>query len=456
MGFKDECAVVGVYGHPTASYLAAVCLFALQHRGQEAAGIMAGLRLHKRRGLVRDIFNKRSLNKLPGNNAIGHTRYSTAGGKGLKNAQPFMAESKFGRIGLAHNGNLTNTAKLKQQLERKGVRFESSSDSEVLLQLIVASESSSLSEAVKAALKKAEGAFSVVVLSPEGIIAARDPHGFRPLVMGETPSTGDRPCVIFASETCAFGPVQASFIGEVGPGEMVQITRQGIKRQTYASAPESYCIFEHVYFSRPDACLDGKSEDARRYEMGRRLAEERPVKADVVIPIPDSGKPAALGFATRSGIPYRMGLVRNHYIGRTFIEPSQAERDNGVKLKLNPVRDLIEGRHVVLVDDSLVRGTTIRKIIRMVRASGAKSVHVRIACPPTVSPCFYGVDTPTKAQLIAANHSVEEIRRFVEADSLAYLSLPALKTACGKTRGYCTACFTGMYPTPVGHLINLP
>lgn len=455
MGFIDECGIAGIYGSPLASYWAAVFLHALQHRGQEAAGIMTEHHLHKKVGLVRDIFSKRTLTRLPGNLAIGHVRYSTAGGKGIKNAQPFQAESRFGRLGLAHNGNLTNAAKLREKLERAGVQLEGTSDSEVLLKLIASSKAPTLSGAIKAALKKAEGAFSVVILSPEGIIAARDPRGFRPLVIGELPSKNGQPCILFASETCAFGPIQASCIGEVKPGEIVEVTRNGIKRHTYASAQESFCIFEHVYFSRPDAILDGRSEDARRYEMGQRLAVEHPIKADVVIPVPDSGKPAALGFANQSRIPYRMGLVRNHYTGRTFIEPSQKERDNGVRLKLNPVRDLIEGKNAVLVDDSLVRGTTMRKIVRMVRGMGAKSVHVRIACPPTISPCFYGVDTPTKAELIAANQSIEEVCLFIGADSLGYLSLSGLKTACDKTRSYCTSCFTGKYRTPAGHLINI-
>jgi len=456
VGFKDECAVVGIFGHPKAARVTAVCLFALQHRGQEAAGIMTNQHLHKRRGLVRDVFTERTLSKLTGDSAIGHVRYSTAGGKSIKNAQPFLAESKFGKIGLAHNGNLTNTQELRHLLASRGVECESSSDSEVILRLITSSKATSLSAAVISALKKAQGAFSVVILYPEGILAARDPNGFRPLLIGETAVTGQPRCTIFASETCALGPVHASFIGEVKPGEVIQVSRQGICRQSYAEGKETFCIFEHVYFSRPDSVVDSRSEDSRRYEMGELLAANHPVKADVVIPVPDSGKPAALGFASRSGIPYRMGLVRNHYIGRTFIEPDQEDRENGVRLKLNPVIDLIKGQRVVLVDDSIVRGTTSRKIVRMVRAAGAKEVHLRIACPPTVSPCFYGVDTPTKSELIAANFSIEEICRFSEADSLGYLPLSSLKSACGKTRGYCSACYTGRYPTDVGHLINIP
>ena len=446
---------MGVYGHCFAARVAAEGLFAQQHRGQEAAGIMTLSRLHKRQGLVRDIFTETTLSHLEGDMAIGHVRYSTAGGDDPKNAQPFMADSKFGKLGLAHNGNLTNDAKLRETLKKRGVVTKSTSDSETILQLIATSSKDTLAQAISSALKKLEGAFSLVILTQEGIFAARDPQGFRPLMLGEALGLDDKAFTVLASETCAFGTTRASFIGEVKPGELVFLNKNGISRSIYTKpVQESFCIFEHVYFSRPDSFMDNRSMHKRRHRSGELLANERPVQADLVVPVPDSGVPAALGFAKTSGIPFIPALVRNHYIGRTFIQPLQTTRSNGVRLKLNPVADLIRGERVVLIDDSIVRGTTSRKIVRMVRAAGAREVHIRIACPPTISPCFYGVDTPTKSQLIAASLSLEEICQYIEADSLGYLSLASLKAACGKERSYCTACFTGKYPTPVEHLIN--
>lgn len=453
MGFKDECGVIGVYGHPHAARVTAEGLFALQHRGQEAAGIMTLSRLHKRPGLVRDVFTETTLSHLEGDMAIGHVRYSTAGGNNPKNAQPFLTDSKFGKIGLAHNGNLTNDAKLRETLKKRGVVTGSTSDSETILQLIATSSSNTLAQAINSALKKLEGAFSLLILTQEGIFAARDPQGFRPLMLGEALGPNEKTFTIFASETCAFGTTRASFIGEVESGEVMFLNRDGVHRSFYTKpVQESFCIFELVYFSRPDSSMDNKSMYRRRHRAGELLANEHPANADIIVPVPDSGIPAALGFAKASDLPFIPALVRNHYIGRTFIEPSQATRGNNVRLKLNPIADQLTGQRVVLVDDSIVRGTTSRKIVRMVRAAGAQEVHIRIACPPTVSPCFYGIDTPTKSQLIAANLSISEICRFVEADSLGYLSLASLKSACGKERGYCSSCFTGKYPTPVEHL----
>ena len=456
--FHDECGVVAIFAHPEAEKLAYLGLHALQHRGQESAGIVTSdglsLKPHKAMGLVADIFTEDVLAKMRGTLAIGHTRYSTAGDSALLNAQPILVQSNKGSIALAHNGNLVNAAEVRQRLERQGSIFQTNSDTEVIVHLIALSKEHTLPEAMADALRRVEGAFSLVMMSPDRIFAARDPRGFRPLAMGRIPALQGQKhdTIVFASETCAFDLIGAAYERDVKPGELVVVGPEGITSHFYVKAtPQSSCIFEHVYFSRPDSVVFGRPVQVSREELGRELAREAPVEADIVVPVPDSGVTAAVGYAAESGIPFRFGLIRNHYVGRTFIEPRQNVRDFGVKLKLNPVRSLLEGKRVVLIDDSIVRGTTSRKIVRMIRNSGAKEVHMRISCPPTVSPCYYGVDTPSKSQLIAANKSVEEIREYIGADSLAYLSLEGLKQACGEGEetSYCSACYTGKYPTTI-------
>jgi amidophosphoribosyltransferase len=456
--FHDECGVVAIFAHPEAEKLAYLGLHALQHRGQESAGIVTsdGLtsRVHKAMGTVADIFTEDVLSKIRGTLAIGHTRYSTAGDSALLNAQPILVQSNKGSIAVAHNGNLVNAMEVRSRLERQGSIFQTNSDTEVIVHLIALSREHTLPEAIADALGRVEGAFSLVLMTPDRIIAARDPRGFRPLAMGRIPALEGhkRDTIVFASETCAFDLIGATYERDVKPGELIVVGPEGITSSFYSTgAPQSSCIFEHVYFSRPDSVVFGRAVQTSREELGRQLAREAPVEADLVVPVPDSGVTAAVGYAAESGIPFRFGLIRNHYVGRTFIEPSQSVRDFGVKLKLNPVRSLLEGKRVVLIDDSIVRGTTSRKIVRMIRNAGAKEVHMRVSCPPTVSPCYYGVDTPSKNQLIAANKSVDEIRQYIRADSLAYLSLEGLKRACGEGEkiSYCSACYTGKYPTSI-------
>ena len=457
--FHDECGVFGVFGHPEAANLTYLGLYALQHRGQESAGIVSSdgheLHLHRAMGEVEEIFQPAVLAKLPGNAAIGHTRYSTAGDKALLNAQPIMIDCNKGKVALGHNGNLTNAAEWRRKLEHRGSIFQTNSDTEVIVHLIARSQARNLSGAIGDALNQVEGAYSLLLLTPDELYAVRDPRGFRPLVLGRLPATeiaGEAWMV--ASETCAFDLLNAQYIREVEPGEMVRISKSGIESIRFAPVkPQQHCVFEHVYFSRPDSIIFGRSVNESREALGRRLAQEHPADADIVVPVPDSGVPAAVGYALESKIPFRMGLIRNHYIGRTFIEPSQAIRNFGVKLKLNPVRGLIEGKRVVLVDDSIVRGTTSRKIVRMVREAGAKEVHVRISCPPTISPCYYGVDTPTREELIASSNSPEQIRKFLGADSLGYISLAGLRQAVNDNEGkFCTSCYTGVYPTDLVQL----
>src|SRR5213596_1708241 len=454
--FREECGVIAIYAHPEAEKLAYLGLHALQHRGQESAGIVTsdGMTLHpyKAMGLVADIFTEEVLSQLHGTLAIGHTRYSTAGDSALLNAQPILVQSNKGRVALAHNGNLVNAPEIRARLETQGSIFQTNSDTEVIVHLIALSKEHTLPEAMADALRRVGGAFSLVMISPDRIFAARDPRGFRPLAMGRIPAQTNQhqETIVFASETCAFDLVGATYEREVKPGELVVVGPEGITSRFYTSAaPQSSCIFEHVYFSRPDSLVFGRAVQESREELGRQLAREAPADADIVVPVPDSGVTAAMGYASESGIPFRFGLIRNHYIGRTFIEPRQTVRDFGVKLKLNPVRSLLEGKRIVLIDDSIVRGTTSKKIVRMIRNAGAKEVHMRISCPPTISPCFYGVDTPRKKELIAANNSVEEIRKYIGADSLSYLSIDGLKRAChdGEKTTYCTACYTGKYPT---------
>jgi amidophosphoribosyltransferase len=454
--FHDECGVVAIYAHPEAEKLAYLGLHALQHRGQESAGLVSSngltLNAHRAMGLVADIFTEDVLSRLHGTLAIGHTRYSTAGDSALLNAQPIMVQSSKGMTALAHNGNLVNAQEIRSRLERQGSIFQTNSDTEVIVHLIALSKEQTLPEAIADALRRVEGAFSLVMISPDRVFAARDPRGFRPLAMGRIPaqSCEKQDTIVFASETCAFDLIGATFERDVKPGELVIVSPEGITSRFYSpAAAQSSCIFEHVYFSRPDSMVFGRSVQESREGLGRQLAREAPAEADLVVPVPDSGVTAAIGYASESGLPLRFGLIRNHYVGRTFIEPRQSVRDFGVRLKLNTVRSLLEGKRVVLIDDSIVRGTTSRKIVRMIRAAGAREVHMRISCPPTVSPCFYGVDTPSKKELIAANNTVEEIRQYIGADSLSYLSLEGLKQACGEGEKttYCTACYTGKYPT---------
>lgn len=456
--FHDECGVFAIYGHPEASKVTNLGLHALQHRGQESAGIASlhdnEIICHKAMGHVADIFTNPVLAELKGEAAIGHTRYSTSGDTVVLNAQPFSVRCNKGPIAVAHNGNITNAQNLRNELEQDGSIFQATSDTEVILHLVARSREKTMAGALRDALLQLEGAFSLVFLAANRLIVARDPHGFRPLALGQLELSGGRIAYVFASETCAFDLINAVYISDVEPGEMVIVGPEGITRERYAPvADKAHCVFEHVYFARPDSLVFGKSIAQSRENMGRLLAQHCPADADIVVPVPDSGVAAALGYAAESGMPFRQALIRNHYVGRTFIEPSQTIRDFGVKLKLNPVRHLLDGKRVVLVDDSLVRGTTSRKIVRMVRSAGAKEVHLRISCPPTVSPCFYGVDTPTKGELIAANNTMEGIRRFTEADSIGYLPLSALSQAVDDSKQeYCYACYTGNYPT---HLINI-
>ena len=451
--FHDHCGVFGIFGHPEASKMAYLGLYALQHRGQESAGIAStdgvNVHVHKSLGHVQEIFTPDVIAQLPGAAAIGHTRYSTAGDNSLMNAQPVVIDCNKGKLALGHNGNLTNALEVRRRLEHRGSIFQTTSDTEVIVHLIARSSARNLSGAIADALNQVEGAYSLLLLTRDEIYAIRDPRGFRPLCLGRLNGAW-----VAASETCAFDLIDAEYVREVEPGEMVRISRSGLESIRFApEKPHQYCIFEHVYFSRPDSVVFSRPVNESRERLGRLLAQEHPAQADLVTPVPDSGVPAAIGFAAESGIPFQMGLIRNHYIGRTFIEPEQAIRDFGVKLKLNPVRRMLEGKRVVLVDDSIVRGTTSRKIVRLVREAGATEVHVRISCPPTISPCYYGVDTPRREELIGANNSVEQIRQFLGADSLGYLSLKSLRAAVQDTEGkFCTSCYTGSYPTELVQL----
>jgi len=448
--FHDECAVFGVYGHEEAANLTYLGLYALQHRGQEASGIVAGdgeqFCIQKGMGLVADIFHKSVLERLPGHMAIGHNRYSTTGGNDLKNVQPLTVNFALGNLALAHNGNLINAQMLRHELEAYGAIFQSTSDSEVIIHLIAHSRAGSFLSRVIDALNQVRGAFSVVLMTDNGLIAARDPYGLRPLCIGRLRSSW-----VVASETCAFDLLDAEYIREVEPGELIVITDQGLEsHHPFPKTAPAMCVFEYVYFARPDSRIFGsEAVYATRKALGRQLAQEAWVPADVVIPVPDSGVPAALGYAEGASVPFEAGLIRNHYVGRTFIEPEQSIRHFGVKVKLNAVPEVLNGKRVVVIDDSLVRGTTSRKIVKMIRQAGAKEVHMRISSPPIISPCFYGIDTPTKKELIASDHSIEEIRKYITADSLAYLSLDGmLKSAPRTPDQYCTACFTERYPIP--------
>jgi amidophosphoribosyltransferase len=444
---KEECGVFGIHGHSEAANLTYLGLYALQHRGQESAGIAASdgarIRASKAMGYVNDAFDSAALAKLPGTLAVGHVRYSTAGESRLANAQPILVDSAHGQFAVAHNGNLINAAELRDALVREGAIFQTSSDTEIIVHLFARSKADTAENAIVDAISQVRGAFSFVMLTRDRLIGVRDPHGFRPLAIGRL---GDS--WVFCSETCALDLIGATYVRDVAPGELVVAGPQGLRSvRPYPPARPSQCIFEHVYFARPDSYVFGESVNEVRTEFGRRLAGESGVEADVVVPIPDSGVCAAVGYAEASGIPMRMGLIRNHYVGRTFIQPQQSIRHFGVRVKLNPVRSILEGKRVILVDDSIVRGTTSRKIVRMVRSAGAKEVHMRISCPPTISPCFYGVDTPRRSELIAATHTLEEIRKYVDADSVAYLSLEGLTGAVKNgASNYCTSCYTGVYP----------
>ncbi len=448
---KEECGIFAIVSHPEASRLAYLGLYALQHRGQESAGIVTadGRRLHvkKSMGHVADVFEESTLERLSGSSAIGHVRYATAGESALSNAQPIIVECWRGPIALAHNGNLTNASQLRRELERDGAIFHSTSDSEVILHLISRSKRRTLEEAFVDALRIIQGAYSLVVLTPEYLLAARDPRGFRPLCLGRVDGRH-----VIASETCAFDLIDAEYIREVEPGEVLRLESDSLESQfPLPKEQPAHCVFEHIYFSRPDSYVFGRTVHTSRRYLGKYLAREHPAVADVVVPVPDSGVSAAIGYAQESGIPLEFGLIRNHYVGRTFIEPKQSIRNFGVKIKLNPVREILQGKRIVLVDDSLVRGTTSRKIVQIIRGAGAREIHVRITSPPIVGPCYYGVDTPTRRELIGSTKTADEIRDFIAADSLGYLSLESMLKAVEDGGRFCAACFTGSYPTQVAH-----
>ena len=445
--FKDECGVFGIFGHPDAAHMTYLGLYALQHRGQESAGIAVAtdgrLKLSRAMGYVSDVFTESVLAGLEGQAAIGHVRYSTFGDSRVINAQPILIDCAHGQIALCHNGNLVNAGELRDELVGKGSIFQTNSDTEVVLHLYARSTARTEEDAIVESVSRVQGAFSLAMLTPKGLIAVRDPHGFRPLALGRL---GD--AYVVCSETCAMDLIGATYERDIEPGEVLVINQDGVRSyKPFAERPAAHCVFEHVYFARPDSYVFGKSVNEVRTNLGRLLAQQAGVEADVVVPIPDSGLCAASGYAEASGITLRMGLIRNHYVGRTFIHPQQSIRGFKVKVKLNTVRSIIEGQRVVLVDDSIVRGTTSQKIVAMIKAAGAREVHMRISCPPTVSPCYYGIDTPHRDELIAASHSVEEIREYMGADSLAYLSLDGLRESVGDGhRNYCTACYTREYP----------
>lgn len=457
------CGIFGIYGHDEAANIAYLGLHSLQHRGQESAGITTA---HDGRlfrgvamGLVSEEFDTDALARLPGRSAIGHVRYSTSGGSEVRNAQPFLFEYARGQVAVAHNGNLVNAPEVRQRLEAGGSIFQTSSDTEVIVHLMAKAHEPQVIERLVSALRQVTGAYSLLVQTESQMIAVRDPHGFRPLVMGRL-----RDAVVFSSETCSFDLIEADFVRELEPGELV--VADGKATRSYKPfevmrdpEPERFCVFEHVYFARPDSLLNGKSVYRSRVKMGERLAAEHPAEGDVVIPVPDSGVPAAIGYANAIGLPMEIGLIRSHYVGRTFIEPQDSIRHFGVRLKLSPVRSVVAGKRVVVIDDSLVRGTTSRKIVAMLRRAGAAEVHLRISAPPTTHSCYYGIDTPTRAELIASSHSVDEIRDYVQCDSLRYLSHEGMMAAVDADEsgsGYCSACFTGNYPVSLsGQLVQL-
>lgn len=446
---KEECGIFGIVSHPEAARMTYLGLYALQHRGQESAGIVSTDRkklfLEKGMGYVADVFSETRLERLYGDSCLGHVRYSTAGESAAWNAQPILVDCWRGPIALAHNGNLTNAGYLRHELERDGAIFHSTSDSEVVLHLISRSRRRTLQEAFVEALRTIQGAFSLVLLTPEYLLAARDPHGFRPLCLGRVDGS-----YVVASETCALDLINAEYVRDIEPGEVICIEENSLESQLpLAREKTAHCVFEHIYFSRPDSLVFGRTVNTSRREMGKYLAREHAVEADVVVPVPDSGVSAAIGYSQESGLPLEFGLIRNHYVGRTFIEPKQSIRNFGVKIKLNPVKEILRGKRIILLDDSIVRGTTSKKIVNIVRAAGAKEIHMRITSPPIIAPCYYGIDIPTRHELIASSKSVEEIRKFIGADSLGYLSLEAVMRAVEDNRDYCAACFTNKYPTDV-------
>jgi len=444
----EECGVFGIFGHADAANLTYLGLYALQHRGQESAGIVSsdGKKLYseKSMGLVADIFTEDRIKKLPGHAAIGHNRYSTAGGSIPANIQPILVNFALGGLAVAHNGNIVNAGILKDELEAYGSIFVTTSDTEVIVHLIAQSRMATLHERIVDALSHVQGSYSLLLITEEELIAVRDPNGFRPLALAEIDGA-----YVVASETCAFDLIEATYIRDIAPGEMVVISSKGIKSTfPLKHAEPSHCIFEFIYFARPDSMVFGQNVYTIRKNFGRQLARETGVEADVVIPVPDSGVPAALGYAEEAGIPFDTGLIRNHYVGRTFIEPRQAIRHFGVKIKLNPVKDALKDKRVVVVDDSIVRGTTSKKIIKMIRNAGAREIHLRISSPPTSFPCFYGIDMPTRQELIASSHSIEEIRKYITADSLGYISMDGIQKVVPQRMNYCEACFDGEYPVP--------
>lgn len=444
---REHCGIVGVYNNPEASKLVYLGLYALQHRGQESAGICSsdkdGLKIYKNKGLVADVFSEENLEKVPGNISIGHVRYSTTGSSRVVNAQPLFAKYRGGSMAVAHNGNITNAFKVKKELEERGAIFQTTTDSEILIHLIAQSLTNDFVEALFSSMIKLKGSYSILILKDDMMIALRDPRGFRPLCLGTLEGGG----YVVASESCAFDIIGAQFLREVKPGELLIMQNGKIRSEKpFGDTPESFCIFEYIYFSRPDSLVNGKCVYDYRQALGEQLAHEHPVDADVVIAVPDSSNPAALGFAKVSGIPFDFGLIRSHYTGRTFIEPNQQIRDFGAKVKYNPVKSVLRNKRVVVVDDSIVRGTTSRKIVKMLRSAGAKEVHFRVSAPCWISPCYFGIDTPKEKELIGAIHSLDEIRDLIEADSIGYLSLEGLMKVMPKTKTYCTACFNGEYP----------
>lgn len=461
-GFRDHCGIVGIWGNPESANLAYLALYALQHRGQDSAGIVAlGQNEYRRSvgmGLVADVFDEKKLGTLLGNSAIGHVRYTTSGSSGIRDAQPLLAKTFKGHIALAHNGNLINADELRRELESHGAIFQTNADTEVICHLLARSHEEKIEKRLVEALAKVRGAFSLCVLTNQGLVGIRDPFGVRPLVLGQLKNG-----YVLASEDCSFELIEAKRIREIKPGEMVLINDDGVFftdliQQQFPEKKSAQCIFEHVYFSRPDSRIFDVSVHSSRKFMGQILAKECPADADVVIAVPDSGVIAAMGFAKESGLPFELGLVRNHYVGRTFIEPESRIRHFGVRLKLSPVKDVVQNKRLVVVDDSLVRGTTSKKIVKMLRLSGAKEVHLRISAPPTTNPCFYGIDTPQKSELIASLHSLEEIKNYLNVDSLGYLSVEGLHLALARAseegnkstrNAMCDACFTGVYPLGV-------
>jgi amidophosphoribosyltransferase len=456
---QEECGVFGIYNHAEAANLTYLGLYALQHRGQESCGIVSsdgsGLYAHKRMGLVADVFgNQEVFKKLPGKSAIGHVRYSTAGASVEKNVQPIMVDYSRGSIAVAHNGNLVNAQLLKAELEAYGSIFQTTMDTEIIIHLLAASKTNSLVDRIVDALNRIKGAYCLLFLTESRMIAVRDPNGFRPLCLGKL---GD--AWVVASESCALDLIEARFVREIEPGEMIVCTNDGEIESLFPfkKVIPTPCIFEFVYFARPDSTIFGKNVYMVRKELGRQLAREYRVEADVVIAVPDSGVPAAMGYAEESGIPFELGLIRNHYVGRTFIEPAQSIRHFGVKIKLNPVREILKDKRVVIIDDSIVRGTTSRKIVKMVRDAGAREVHMRISSPPTSYPCYYGIDTPNRKELISSSHTIEEICRYITADSLGYLSENGLVQSVGvNNTNFCKACFAGEYPVAFPKPVEKP